>query len=152
MPCVFHCEDTAFAKTLPSPCVPLSLWPRLPLPCAAVSPISKARWPGTAPTPTTSGRTRPSGTLLRHCLSLLFTGRLSPAAKLDAASKSDAFHLSPPFTVVLHCRSGSYTLRIALVRNTSDGIVSRRRDGHSADALSPSLLKHLLKAEGGAAE
>ena len=29
---------------------------------------------------------------------------------------------------------------------------SRRRDCHSADALSPSLLKHPLKVEGGAAE
>ena len=34
-----------------------------------------------------------------------------------------------------------------------DGVgPSRQRDCHSADALSPSLLKHLLKEEGGAAE
>ena len=35
---------------------------------------------------------------------------------------------------------------------TEDGGVSRRRDCHFADALSPSLLIHLLKGEGGAAE
>ena len=34
----------------------------------------------------------------------------------------------------------------------SMGVYSRRRDCHFADALSPSLLKHLLKVDGGAAE
>ena len=32
------------------------------------------------------------------------------------------------------------------------GDISRRRDCHFADALSPSVLKHLLKVEGGAAK
>ena len=32
------------------------------------------------------------------------------------------------------------------------GVRSYSRDCHFADALSPSLLKHLLQAEGGAAE
>ena len=34
----------------------------------------------------------------------------------------------------------------------SPSSLSRRRDCHFDDALSPSLLRHLLKVEGGAAE
>ena len=39
-----------------------------------------------------------------------------------------------------------------LWRRLVAGECSRRRDCHFADIPSPSLLKHLLKAEGGAAE
>ena len=54
-----------------------------------------------------------------------------------------------PFRAVLQC----FEARLPnLVSGTySVGLTGRRRDCHFADALSPSLLKRLLRAEGGAA-
>ena len=42
------------------------------------------------------------------------------------------------------------TSRVVLLKDSGDN--SRRRDCHFADTPSPSMLKHLLKVEGGAAE
>ena len=46
----------------------------------------------------------------------------------------------------------STTVILGVERPENAIVVSRRRDCHFTDALSSSLLKHLLNGEGGAAE
>ena len=81
---------------------------------------------------------------------------LDKAQRQEAARKAAMSALQ---TMIKHNRrlfgvaiSGPHELFHAIDEFDLDGSPSHWRDCHFADVLSPSLLKHLLKVEGGAAE
>ena len=76
------------------------------------------------------------------------TGRIRPNRRGEAAR--EAGHTSAP-RAPRASRSGAFGTRVHLPL-TSRVRASHWRDCHFADGPSPSILKHLLKVEGGAAE
>ena len=74
------------------------------------------------------------------------TSTRSRISSRSGTSGSSIDQLHPPTS------ADSATFQAGSVSGTNALAVGRRRDCHFADALSPSLLKHRLDAEGGAAE